>query len=244
MNEEGQGIAGILVRLNDLVTRTELDGSYEFPVVPVGDRCLMVDPFDIGIGRIVKPATPLCFRIEAGERVIQNLELIPAARVSGIIEIQPLPETITGENAVFGQGKETDVSILNGTVIELRSGDEVHRQVIRVSSGDEKIYKSYFRFDQVLPGDWEMVVHLSSCSKAYSVEYPRRIIQVGPVSSMKRRQGRSASGDQIRRRRSSCTDSTATTLINRASVNSEDTLASRSSFTCPNRFQIKIRFTI
>lgn len=181
VNEEGQGIAGILVRLNDLVTRTELDGSYEFPVVPVGDGCLMVDPFDIGIGRIVRPATPVCFRIKAGEKVIQNLELIPAARVSGVIEIEPLPQTMTGENAVFGHGQETDASILNGTVIELRSGDEVHRQVIRVSKGDEKTYKAHFRFDQVLPGDWEMVVHLSSAAlKAYSVEYPRRIIQVGP----------------------------------------------------------------
>jgi hypothetical protein len=70
---------------------------------------------------------------------------------------------------------------LNGTVIELRNDDEVHRQVIRVSKGDEKTYKAHFRFDQVLPGDWEMVVHLSSAAlKAYSVEYPRRIIQVGP----------------------------------------------------------------
>ena len=64
----------------------------------------MVDPFDIGIGRIVS-RLHLLLRIKAGEKVIQNLELIPAARVSGIIEIQPLPETITGENAVFGQGR-------------------------------------------------------------------------------------------------------------------------------------------
>ena len=202
VDENGAGVAGILVHLSGQVARTDADGSYYFPSVPAGEAVISVDPRIVGVDRAVVPALPYKLTIEPRLEVIQDFTLVRTGSVLGYFEIEPMGGNgnngSIGANgngggsggngtngifadAVYGEGRELDLSALDGIVVELRGDAGVRRTVVKTSNGNGLISGPHFRFDHVLPGEWDIVVYRNGLPDVYMIapENQRATVRAG-----------------------------------------------------------------
>jgi len=167
LDEHGQGIEGLIVRLGGQVTKTQPDGSYCFSIVPVGEILLSIAPEDIGPDRVASPSLPCRVRVTAGETIEQDFRLIPVAQLHGSVRLLSAPSDDAPNGALERAGRsQPDPSVLKGMVIELRNDSQTYRRLIQNSDingsqNDMDINDVYaqFRFSDLLPGTWQIAVH-------------------------------------------------------------------------------------
>ena len=188
VDEQNNGVEGLLIYLNGDILRTQEDGSFRFPAVVEGDVVITVAPEEIGPEYILLPVMPYKIKVVAGETTKQEFQMVKAARLDGLIEIS-LPSVYTRTvGTVFGDrpGSLIDPSILNGIVIELSKDGESYRQAIQVAkqsnrnSNESGNNGASFRFDQVLPGVWTLTVHRNSLPDIYEIEVITQAVTLEP----------------------------------------------------------------
>ncbi|WP_102125102.1 carboxypeptidase regulatory-like domain-containing protein [Deinococcus planocerae] len=139
-DEAGAPVAGLLLRLGALATRTDERGLYTFAAVPPGAHYLTADAAGLGTARIALPALPARVEVRAAAASTRDLRLVRPAAVVGRVRVE-------GGGPRFGASAGSNLT--GGLLLELRGeGGEVLR-TLTDERGD-------FAFPGLAPGGWTL----------------------------------------------------------------------------------------
>ena len=174
VDEEGQPVSGVIVRLSNWAVTTDADGVYRFPAVPEGTAYLVVAPEQVGINYISAPATPLPVEVVRGETAGHDFQLMPAAsvRVDVRVPADAANHQATAANGILlGSALQTAPPAIDGMVVELRGNGTVMRQT--VLSDNPSV-----TFRYLYPGEWYLTVYRMGLSELYAIQPQQAILSL------------------------------------------------------------------
>jgi hypothetical protein len=173
VDQAGNGIPNLVVRLNGQSVQTGIDGTFQFPAVPPGVTYLTLQPDQLGPDFVTEPETPLKVEVPSGQTIEHTIQVVEAASVTGRIGLAMPDGATTIAGAVLGSSESVDPNVLRGVVVELRSDKIVHRRIIRNSDG-------LFSFRNLTPGTWTLVVHPNGLSDFYKFAPTNLVLTLNP----------------------------------------------------------------
>lgn len=147
-------IGGIRLNLNGMVTITDKDGNFKFPVVPVGSYMLGIDASSFGLNAVAETPGPYQIVITPGQVTHFELGITKSARIIGRIVIQE--DTRTNQKGYIPIKEQIDKLI-----IEASNGSDV----FRVFSSRE----GTFQFQDLRPGSWTVKVYPNGLPQGYQM---------------------------------------------------------------------------
>lgn len=147
-------VSDIRLNLNGLITITDKDGHFRFPMVKVGTYMLITDETSFGLNAITDIQGPYWVTIEPGKETHFELAMTKSARIEGKLDIQE--DERTGEKGYYPIKEEIDK-----VIVEASNSRETFR-VLSERDGS-------FRFEDLRPGDWQVKVYPNGIPKGYKL---------------------------------------------------------------------------
>lgn len=171
LDENGRGVAGLVLQLDAATAVTDAAGRYEFPVILPGVYCLTARAGSLEADRLTVPALPWRFEIGPGEQKKQDFILCRAAIVRGRIKVAALTRPDLASGAIAGEGyNQPRPDLATGIVVELIRGEERYQCL----SGQE----GEFVFEHLHPGQWRLVVYLDGLSEFYEIRPAELLLEL------------------------------------------------------------------
>ena len=186
--KNGRGIAGIIVKANDLATVTDRKGEYVFHGLPAGSYNLSLDLRRAGMDKITAEKTPLAVEVPGGKTVDCPLEVVTGGGVEGRIIVLKFERNDAASLVKMPGEKEPEKSGpaekgpdsprlveaggLANTPIELSNGEEVFERTT-----DEN---GAFSFTGLRPGTYTLSVSGDRLPEFYSLERDTVEVTVRP----------------------------------------------------------------
>ena len=149
VDEVGQPVSGLLLRLGALKATTDANGRYSFPSVPEGVYYLDIDAGQVGAARVATPSLPERLDIKRTDNLSRNYTLIRAARISGKVTVAAEANTLTNSSVVIRV--QDNNALTAGLLVELQSDTGTIYRTLTDSTGN-------FTFDGLLPGSWSLSI--------------------------------------------------------------------------------------
>jgi hypothetical protein len=147
----GKPVEDAIIRLAGITAVTDRKGKFVFPSVTAGTHHLDVDRASIGIERITRRRTPAEVYVEGGKTVSIEIGVVPAAAIGGRVVLYSYDDRRT---VALPEGCRGDLEPDRGLpsmLVEITDGVE-SRRVLTDPDGS-------FRFNEVRPGPWMLMVH-------------------------------------------------------------------------------------
>lgn len=154
INHGDEKVSGIRLNLNGIITITDKDGNFKFPMVKVGKYILTADESSFGLNAITEMQGPYWITIEPGKEAHFELAMTKSARIEGMLDIQE--DERTGEKGYYPIKEEIDK-----VIIEASNSNEMFR-VLSERDGS-------FRFEDLRPGEWQVKVYPNGIPKGYQL---------------------------------------------------------------------------
>jgi len=154
INHGDEKVGGIRLNLNGIITITDKEGNFKFPMVKVGTYILTADESSFGLNAITEAQGPYWITIEPGKEAHFELAMTKSARIEGKLDIQE--DERTGEKGYYPIKEEIDK-----VIIEASNNKETFR-VLSERDGS-------FRFEDLRPGDWQVKVYPNGIPKGYQI---------------------------------------------------------------------------
>ena len=156
----GQGVPGVIVRMNDLATVTGPKGDYVFNGLVPGSYVLTLEDRRTGSGRVAVEKLPLAVTVEGGRKLDLPIGLTAGASIGGRVAIYDSGNGTWGQTVRKDPGPRTDQveaapqlverAPLAGAVVELRGEGDAFEQV---TGADGR-----FLFEGLRPGAYTLRV--------------------------------------------------------------------------------------
>lgn len=172
VGEEGEGLPGLVVRVNGYAATTDAEGRFRFPALPEGTAVLTLSADQLGPERLTRPEIPFRVEIVAGEKVEQTFQVVRAASVRGQIAFQNGHQAPAQAGVVLGEGNGGLPNGLRGTIVELRNHEIVLRRVTDPAGR--------FHFERVPPGEWTVVPLTQGLNGSYRIDPGQVALQLDP----------------------------------------------------------------
>ena len=147
-------VEDIRLNLNGILTMSDKEGNYRFPVVPVGTHILAVDASSLGIHTMVESTGPLQVKVEPGRILEYNIPMTTTGSISGRLVVQ---EDERSNQKGFIAVKET----IEKLIVEVSN----ENQLLRVYTDKN----GNFNFDDLLPGKWQVKVYPNGLPQGYNL---------------------------------------------------------------------------
>ena len=196
--DQSGGLAGVIVRLNDLAVLTDEAGEFHFPAVKPGAYRLSFDQGSLGLNRSPELPMPMTLTVRGGQTEKLEIAVVKVAGLKGTITRYTfavrdtasatagavaqvsIPGVLYVEGAngrtVPGSG-EQDRELVPGNalanvLIELRSGGTVLRKL----SDDQ----GQFEFSDLVPGVWALRVSSYTLPAHHDLETTQLSFELKP----------------------------------------------------------------
>lgn len=154
INHGLENVGGMRLNLNGIITITDKDGNFKFPVVKVGTYLLVTDESSIGLNTIPETPGPYWVTIKSAKETRFELAVTKSARVHGRLVIQE--DEQTGKKGFYPIKEQVEKLI-----IEASNGTEI----FRILSGND----GSFSFEDLRPGNWHIKVYPSGIPQGYQL---------------------------------------------------------------------------
>lgn len=154
INHGVEQVGGIRLNLNGIITITNKEGNFKFPMVKVGTYILTTDESSFGLNAITEAQGPYWVTIEPGKETHFELAMTKSARIEGHLVIQE--DKRSGEKGFYPIKEEIDKLIIEAT-----NGRETFRTL---SERDGS-----FCFEDLRPGDWQVKVYPNGIPQGYQL---------------------------------------------------------------------------
>jgi len=182
LDEQGNGMANVLVNVGPSAALTETDGEFFFPSLSPGEHFLVLDKATIGLEKVATVLTPLSLQITGGKETELDIHLVRSGVISGVTRLFEFDESDTTGTRVKQAGT------LSGLIVEISNGTEIQR---RISDN-----KGRFTFSDLRPGRWVMEIVGGTIPEYHFVEQQSLKVELLPGSK------REVAFDILPRRRS------------------------------------------
>lgn len=152
INHGVENVGGLRLNLNGIITITDKNGSFKFPMVKVGTYILTTDESSFGINTITEVQGPYWVTIEPGKNTNFDLAMTKAARIEGRLVIQE--DERAGVKGFYPIKEDIDKLI-----IEASNGKETFR-ILTENDGS-------FHFEDLRPGDWQIKAYPNGLPEGY-----------------------------------------------------------------------------
>ncbi|MCE5175444.1 MAG: hypothetical protein ABFC90_06435 [Bacteroidales bacterium] len=152
INHGVEKVGGIRLNLNGIITITDKEGNFKFPMVKVGTYMLTTDESSFGLNAITEIQGPYWVTINPGKETHLELAMTKSASIEGKLVIQE--DERSGQKGFYPIKEEIDKLI-----IEASNSKETYR----VLSGRD----GSFRFEDLRPGDWQVKVYTNGIPQGY-----------------------------------------------------------------------------
>jgi len=142
MDQNGKGIANVLLNAGASACITDADGEFFFPSLSPGEVYLTIDKATIGLDRIALQPTPMVLTIAGGEEKQLNITVVRSCKVTGTVSLFEFGET--------DSAGVVDAGPKSGVFIELTNGSEIQRRVTDA--------RGQFVIADLRPGPWKLSV--------------------------------------------------------------------------------------
>jgi hypothetical protein len=154
INHGVERVGGVRLNLNGLVTITDKEGNFKFPVAKVGTFMLITDESSFGLNAITEVPGPYWVTIQSGKETHFEFAMTKSGRIEGRIVIQ---EDERASEKGFIPIKE-DIEKL---ILEASNGTETYR-ILSDREGE-------FRFEDLRPGNWHVKVYPNGIPQGYQL---------------------------------------------------------------------------
>jgi hypothetical protein len=155
IENDGQGVPGVIIRANEFTTVTNKKGQFVFRSIKPGNYYLREDRETIGSNRITVEKTPINITVEGREKKDVSIGVVRSASMSGRIMVYRFEG---GESMQYirpsddkKKRKLIEGYVLRNTFVELKSEEETYSQLT-----DEE---GRFNFNELRPGKWILKVY-------------------------------------------------------------------------------------
>ncbi|MDD2613042.1 MAG: hypothetical protein PHR38_09665, partial [Bacteroidales bacterium] len=152
INHGVEKVGGIRLNLNGIITITDKEGNFKFPMIKVGTYMLTTDESSFGLNAITEIQGPYWVTIKPGKETHFELAMTKSASIEGKLVIQE--DERSGEKGFYPIKEEIDKLI-----IEASNSKETYR----VLSGRD----GSFRFEDLRPGNWQVKVYTNGIPQGY-----------------------------------------------------------------------------
>jgi len=154
INHGVESVSGIRLNLNGMITITDKEGNFKFPVVPIGTYMLGIDASSFGLNAIAETPGPYQIVITPGQVTHFELSVTKSARIAGHLVIQE--DARTNQKGYIPIKEQIDKLI-----IEASNGTDV----FRVFSDRD----GAFHFQDLRPGSWTVKVYPNGLPQGYQI---------------------------------------------------------------------------
>jgi hypothetical protein len=154
INHGVKKVEGIRLNMNGLITITDKEGNFKFPVSKVGTYMLITDEASFGLNAITEVSGPYWVTIEPGKETHFEFAMTRSAQIDGHLVVQE--DMRTGEKGYYPVKEEIDKLI-----IEASDSSET----FRILSGRD----GSFRFGDLRPGNWHIKVYPNGIPQGYQL---------------------------------------------------------------------------
>jgi hypothetical protein len=152
VNHGIESVGGIRMNLNGIITITDKEGNFKFPMVKVGTYMLGTDESSFGLNAITEIPGPYFVTIESGKIAHFEFAMTKSARIEGRLVIQE--DERSGKKGFYPIKEEIDRLIL-----EASDSTETYR-ILSERDGT-------FRFEDLRPGNWLIKVYPNGIPQGY-----------------------------------------------------------------------------
>jgi len=154
INHGVENVGGLRLNLNGIITITDKNGLFKFPVVKVGKYILTADESSFGLNTITEVQGPYWVTIEPGKNTNFDLAMTKAARIEGRLVIQE--DERSGVKGFYPIKEDIDKLIIEAT-----NGKETFR-ILTENDGS-------FHFEDLRPGDWQIKAYPNGLPQGYQL---------------------------------------------------------------------------
>ena len=154
---------GIVVYLNGQAGITDREGRFSFAQVSPGEYQLLIDRSQLDVNYIPNVPLPLSISVDSVQQPFVHIPMIKGASLNGRIFLEK--KTLKGT---------TETRKLGSAFIEIRKGEEVHRQLVG-ETGD-------FSFSNLRPGEWLITIIHPELGKKLFLSQSDLRVQLKPGS--------------------------------------------------------------
>jgi len=157
---ERRGIRRAVLSVGSTTATTDRDGRFVFGGLPPGTHSVSVERDSIGLERTTTMRLPLEAEVKPGEVTELDIGVTTAAALSGVVRVGQTDPADAGAGdeagsyivGAPGEGTAPEPGAgLEGVLVELADGDEVHRRLTG-KAGE-------FSFTHMRPGQWRLKVY-------------------------------------------------------------------------------------
>lgn len=154
INHGVERVSGIRLNLNGVVTITDKEGNFKFPVIPVGTYVLGIDASSFGLNAITETAGPYEITVLPAKLTKFQFAMTKSARIEGKIKIQ--------EDVRAGQKGYIPIK------------EQVERLIVEASNGTD-VFRVFsdkdgtFIFEDLRPGSWIVKIYPNGLPQGYEL---------------------------------------------------------------------------
>ena len=146
LDENGKGMANVLVNAGADATLTNSKGEYYFSSLSPGATFITIDQASIGLNRISTRPLPIEVEIHGGEEAHLDLGVTRSILITGTVELFGSKEQSFADTST----SYVDLGGKSGVFVELTNGKDINRRVTD--------NRGQFSFADIRPGQWVLKI--------------------------------------------------------------------------------------
>lgn len=168
VDDQGEGIPDVVLRLGALSVMTDEEGRFEFPAVTEGTYTLSLAGGNLPSNAVTEPPEPIRVLVEAGTTVETHITVREGSGIRGVLEVVPVPEDMAArDDLMFGPRLLSPA----GMRVTLTDNDGRTRSAIIGSDGR-------FMRDRLEPGSWILSIDTQMLPRGYAAEPATQVVEI------------------------------------------------------------------
>ena len=157
-------IPGVVLTMNGASAVTNNKGEYIFPALRPGTYLLRIEKGSIGLNRISVEKDPLVIEVKGGITANIEIGIVTSCKIYGSIIFMSSDDN--------GNRYLNDREVLTHTLVEVRNGNEVLRQVTN--------QQGRFSFDDLRPGVWTVKFYPENLTNGFCLDMEEYQLDLRP----------------------------------------------------------------